>query len=107
MDSQASKIHANFDLKSLVLPRVSPCLLFLHVLQGIARAIGVSNFFLAFRMVSLTRKVVFFVAFDKEGCFFLLLLTTKVVVCCFLQGRLFFFTRKVVFFFFDKEGCFL
>ena len=44
VDSLASKIHANLDLKSLVLLRVSPHLLFLHDLQGIAGAIGVSNF---------------------------------------------------------------
>ena len=45
VDSLASKIHANLDLKSLVVPRVSPYLLFfLHVLQGTAGAIGVSNF---------------------------------------------------------------
>ena len=53
VDSLASKIHASFDLKSLALPRVSPFLLFLHVLQGMAGAIGVSNFFRAFLMVSL------------------------------------------------------
>ena len=44
MDSLASKIHANFDLNLLVLPRVSPCLLFLLVLQSIAGAIGVFQF---------------------------------------------------------------
>ena len=39
--------------RPLVLLRVSPCLLFLHVLQGMAGAIGVSNFFRSFLMVSL------------------------------------------------------
>ena len=53
LDSLASKIHANFDLKSRVLPRVSPCLFFLHVLEGMAGAVVVSNFFRAFLMVSL------------------------------------------------------
>ena len=48
MDSLASKIHANLDLKSSVLLRVSPCLFFLHVLHGMAGAIGVSNFLRAF-----------------------------------------------------------
>ena len=38
------RAHASFDLNSLVLPRVCPCLLFLHVLQGMAGGIGVSNF---------------------------------------------------------------
>ena len=52
-DSLASKIHASFDLMSLVLPRVSPCLHFLLVLQEIAGGIGVSNFMRAFLMVSL------------------------------------------------------
>ena len=45
VDSMASNIHTNLDLKSLVLLGVSPCLLFLHVLQGMAGAIGVSNLF--------------------------------------------------------------
>ena len=53
LDLLASKIHAHFDLNSLVLPRVSPCLLFLLVLQGITGAIGVSNVLRAFLMVSL------------------------------------------------------
>ena len=48
VDSLASKIHANLDLKSLVLLWVSPCLLFLQVLQGIAGAVGVSNFLFFF-----------------------------------------------------------
>ena len=42
VDSLASKTHTNLDLKSLVLLRVSPFLLFLHVLQGMAGTIGVS-----------------------------------------------------------------
>ena len=37
-------MRAGFGLVSLVLPRVSPFSLFLHVLQGIAGAIDVSNF---------------------------------------------------------------
>ena len=41
VDSLASKIHANFGFESLVLLRVSPCILFLRVLQGIAGVIGV------------------------------------------------------------------
>ena len=53
VDSLASKIHANLDLNSSVLLRVSPCLHVLLVLQGIAGAIGVSNFLRAFLMVSL------------------------------------------------------
>ena len=53
VDSLASKKHANFDLKSLVLPRVPPCLLFLHVLQCKAGANGVSKFLRTFLMVSL------------------------------------------------------
>ena len=53
VDSLASKIHTSFDLISLVLPRVSPRLHVLLVLQSIARAIGVSNFLRAFLMVSL------------------------------------------------------
>ena len=54
VDSLASRIHANFDLISLVLPRVSTCLLFLLVLQAKAGAIGVSKFLRAFLMVSLS-----------------------------------------------------
>ena len=46
VDSLASRMHASFDLISLVLPRVFPFLLFLHILQGIAGAIGVSYWFL-------------------------------------------------------------
>ena len=38
MDSLASKIHANLDLKSLVLLRVSPFLLFLQVLKVVRGA---------------------------------------------------------------------
>ena len=53
VDSLTSKIHANLDLKSLVLLRVSPCLLSLRVLQGMTGAIGVSNFIRVFLMVSL------------------------------------------------------
>ena len=53
VDSLASKIHANFDLKSLVLLPVSPFLLFLLVLQGIAGTTGVSNFLRALSTVSL------------------------------------------------------
>ena len=53
VDSLASKIHAKLDLNSLVLPRVSPCLHFLLILQGKGGAIGVSNFLRAFLMVSL------------------------------------------------------
>ena len=44
VDSLASKIHASFDLISLDLPRIAPCFPFLLALQGIAGAIGVSNF---------------------------------------------------------------
>ena len=51
--SLASKIHANFDLISLDLPSVTTCWLFLLVLQSIAGATSVSNFFRAFLMVSL------------------------------------------------------
>ena len=54
VNSLASKMHANFDLKSLVLLRFSSFWFFLHVLQSIAGAIGVSNFFLAFPMFSLS-----------------------------------------------------
>ena len=44
VDSVASKTHASFDLKSLVLLLVRHAGLFLLVLQGIARAIGVFQF---------------------------------------------------------------
>ena len=50
----ASRIQASFDLITLDLPRVAPCLLFSLVLQGMAGAIGVSSFLRAFLMVSLS-----------------------------------------------------
>ena len=52
VDSMASRIHASIDLISLVLWRVSPCLLFLFVLQGTAGAMDVSIFLRELFMVS-------------------------------------------------------
>ena len=54
VDSLTFKIHASFDLIFLDLSPFPQFWLFLLILQGIAGATGVSNFFRAFLMVSLT-----------------------------------------------------